>query len=190
MSKNIQISLHTPCHEDWSNMKTVAAGKHCNSCRKTVIDFTGYTDAQLHAFFSSPKCSNVCGRFYDDQLSRDITPLPKGNKMYQWLMQLSALFLLFESQQVSAKTSSTSTYTVSDTAKQNNKAAIEKEIAAVEAERSAIIDLKVERTMSLGGATSEGTAYIIDGFAYDKDGNKVKLHRKSLPRRILDWLIR
>ncbi|MBS1781275.1 MAG: hypothetical protein JST70_18255 [Bacteroidetes bacterium] len=171
-------------------MTSTERGRFCNSCQKTVIDFTGFTDAQLHAFFSSSKCSNVCGRFYDDQLSRGIAaPAKPRNRVYQWLLQLSASFLLFSSQESSAKTNPP-TYTASDTTRQNNKAAIEKEIAAVEAERREIKDIKVERTISLGGASSEGAVYIIDGFAYDKDGNKVKLHRRNLARRILDWLSR
>lgn len=190
MQKKTYISLINSCHEDWNKMTPTERGKFCNNCQKTVIDFTGYTDAQLHTFFNSSKCGNVCGRFYDDQLNRSIATPPQGNRMYQWLMRMSAVLLLSQSQQASAKAAPSPIHTTADTIKQNDKAAIEKEIAAAEAERKEIKNIKVERTISLGGASSEGTAYIINGVVYDKHGNRIKLHRRSLARRILDWLNR
>jgi hypothetical protein len=48
-----------------------AQGRFCNSCQKTVTDFTQMSDAQLIAFFKKPKQS-TCGRFTQDQLDNDI----------------------------------------------------------------------------------------------------------------------
>jgi hypothetical protein len=75
MSKYLKINIPERCNQDWNMMEQRHEGKHCNSCQKTVIDFTVMTDAQLANFFKK-NTSNVCGRFYDDQLDRQIT-IPK-----------------------------------------------------------------------------------------------------------------
>jgi hypothetical protein len=54
-------------------MTLVDKGKFCNSCNKTVVDFTGMSDAQLIAYFKKPSLGSVCGRFNKDQLYRDIS---------------------------------------------------------------------------------------------------------------------
>jgi Secretion system C-terminal sorting domain len=75
MSKYISINIPEGCSQDWNMMEQRHEGKHCNSCQKTVIDFTLMTDTQLANFFKK-NTSNVCGRFYDDQLNKQIA-LPK-----------------------------------------------------------------------------------------------------------------
>lgn len=69
--KKINLSIPTPCHESWDQMTAAAKGRFCASCQKTVIDFTNMSDRQLAAFFKKPT-TNTCGRFYNDQLNRDI----------------------------------------------------------------------------------------------------------------------
>jgi Secretion system C-terminal sorting domain len=75
MSKYISINIPEGCSQDWNMMEQRQEGKHCGSCQKTVIDFTTMTDTQLANFFKK-NTSNVCGRFYDDQLDKQI-PIPK-----------------------------------------------------------------------------------------------------------------
>lgn len=75
MSKYLRINIPEACNQDWNMMEQLHEGKHCDSCQKTVIDFTLMTDTQLANFFKK-NTSNVCGRFYDDQLNKQIT-LPK-----------------------------------------------------------------------------------------------------------------
>lgn len=70
--KKIQLSIPTPCHENWENMTLVEKGKFCNSCQKKVIDFSLMTDREIAQFFKRPSIGTVCGRFMDDQLNRDI----------------------------------------------------------------------------------------------------------------------
>lgn len=71
MPKYLHLEIPTPCHEDWNKMNLEAQGRFCNSCQKTVTDFTTMSDAQLIAFFKKPKPS-LCGRFNQQQLERDI----------------------------------------------------------------------------------------------------------------------
>ena len=62
-------------------MTPVEKGKYCALCEKTVIDFSGMSDAQLVAFFRS-HTGNMCGRFAKDQLDRSIE-IPR--KRIPWL---------------------------------------------------------------------------------------------------------
>lgn len=69
--KKIQLSIPTPCHENWQGMTPNEQGRFCSSCQKTVVDFTNMTDSQIITFFKEPKAS-VCGRLHPDQMDRDI----------------------------------------------------------------------------------------------------------------------
>jgi hypothetical protein len=79
----IQLSIPTPCHENWDNMSSEEKGKFCGACQKTVMDFTRMSDRQLAEFFKKP-AGNVCGRFYDDQLNREID-LSVPRKRIPWI---------------------------------------------------------------------------------------------------------
>ena len=82
MSKKIQLSIPTPCHEDWDNMTPVARGKFCGSCQKQVVDFSNMSDREIAQFFKNPSIGSVCGRFMQDQLERNIE-IPK--KRIPWV---------------------------------------------------------------------------------------------------------
>ncbi len=75
MSKTLQLSIPEPCHEDWNQMTPTDKGRFCASCQKDVVDFTNMNNAQLIKFFRKKASSNVCGRFYNDQLNTEI-PIP------------------------------------------------------------------------------------------------------------------
>ncbi len=75
MGKYISINIPQGCKQDWDMMEQRPEGKHCGSCKKTVIDFTLMTDVQLANFLKN-NTANVCGRFYNDQLDKQIA-LPK-----------------------------------------------------------------------------------------------------------------
>ncbi|MEM9929115.1 MAG: T9SS type A sorting domain-containing protein [Bacteroidota bacterium] len=69
----LKIAIPDPCQEDWQNMQPVSGttARHCASCTKNVVDFTGFTDAQLHAYVRENK-GKLCGRFRPDQLERPL----------------------------------------------------------------------------------------------------------------------
>src|SRR5258705_969459 len=95
MSKQLQLSIPTPCHENWDNMTPSEKGKFCDSCQKQVVDFSKMSDRQVAEFFKKPSTGSVCGRFMSDQLDRTYE-IPK--KRIPWLryffsMALPALFL-------------------------------------------------------------------------------------------------
>jgi CarboxypepD_reg-like domain len=82
MSKQLQLTIPKPCHENWDAMTDVQKGKFCGSCQKQVVDFTNMSDRQLAQFFKKPSTGSVCGRFMNDQLEREIE-IPK--KRIPWL---------------------------------------------------------------------------------------------------------
>ena len=93
MSKtHLNLSIPTPCHENWDTMLPNEKGKHCLSCQKTVVDFTKMTDTQIIRYFQDYK-NSTCGRFLDTQLNRPILqPVTmKPQSRFAWL--LSALLL-------------------------------------------------------------------------------------------------
>jgi len=93
-SKAIQISIPSPCHEDWNNMTPAEQGRFCSRCQKVVTDFTNYTDAQLYQFLRNHN-KQVCGRFYNRQLNTSISVPPQPHsRLYRYFIGLG-LSLLF-----------------------------------------------------------------------------------------------
>ena len=70
--QNYIISIPEPCHEDWNSMTPDANGKFCNSCSKSVVDFTNKTDAEIHAIMMERKDQRVCGHFKTTQVNRHL----------------------------------------------------------------------------------------------------------------------
>lgn len=66
----MKITIPKPCHENWSDMTPEEKGKFCAVCSKTVHDFTGFSDEELVACFNSEE--NICGRFREDQLGKNL----------------------------------------------------------------------------------------------------------------------
>jgi hypothetical protein len=95
------ISIPEPCHENWQAMTVVNKEKFCNACQKNVHDFTKASDKQIIDAFKIDK--NLCGRFLDSQLERDI--FENKEKSNFWLATISTIlsFLALGSSQVSAQ---------------------------------------------------------------------------------------
>ncbi|NLR65332.1 hypothetical protein HGH92_13520 [Chitinophaga varians] len=70
-------------------MTNTAAGKHCDSCAKTVIDFSFMTDAEIFAVINNSR-GKVCGRFQDNQLNRLINPPASPRKNFLPALVLTA----------------------------------------------------------------------------------------------------
>ncbi|NII81775.1 MULTISPECIES: carboxypeptidase-like regulatory domain-containing protein [unclassified Pedobacter] len=72
MPSKFKIQISNPCHEEWAGMQADPNGKFCSSCRKSVIDFTSFTDTELKRWFNQNQGAS-CGRFKPDQLDRLIS---------------------------------------------------------------------------------------------------------------------
>jgi hypothetical protein len=102
--KPIQITIPQPCSEDWNKMTPQEQGRFCDSCRKCVVDFTGFTDEQLYKFFREHKGEKVCGRFQNWQLKRQVALPPEPiNRFYKWFISLGFVIFLTELLSTEAK---------------------------------------------------------------------------------------
>lgn len=78
-----QIDIPQPCTQSWDDMTPDGSGRHCDSCMKTVIDFTTWSDAELFNYFT-PNRGTVCGRFLNTQLRRPIQiPYQPHSRLYR-----------------------------------------------------------------------------------------------------------
>ncbi len=69
--KNKFLRLDKPCSENWENMTPNEKGRFCDSCSKSVIDFTKMTTEEITQALRESKGS-ICGRTNQRQLN---TPL-------------------------------------------------------------------------------------------------------------------
>ncbi len=97
----INISIPQPCHENWGTMTPEGKGRFCASCQKNVIDFTNASDREILTAFQ--KNENLCGRFLESQLNRDLIKPERKNPL--WLATTSAMisFIGFGTQEAIAQ---------------------------------------------------------------------------------------
>jgi len=76
--KKVNYKIEEPCHEDWDQMKPEAKGRFCDSCSKTVVDFSSMSDFSIVNYLENNKNQSVCGRFEEKQLDRTYL-LPKSH---------------------------------------------------------------------------------------------------------------
>ncbi|MBC6109886.1 carboxypeptidase-like regulatory domain-containing protein [Pedobacter fastidiosus] len=69
MATPFKISINNPCNQQWDNMQKNQDGRFCNSCQKSVIDFTEFSDEDLRNWFTKAN-ENVCGKLNANQLDR------------------------------------------------------------------------------------------------------------------------
>jgi len=104
----LKISIPTPCHEDWDKMTPDETGRHCSSCAKSVVDFTGMSDHEVQNYFLYKKEEEkVCGRFKQTQLHRIVIELPQrifSIQMPLWKKFLAACLIAFSSTLFSCET--------------------------------------------------------------------------------------
>jgi hypothetical protein len=73
-------------------------GRFCNSCAKTVTDFTLMNDEEIQHFLFNHKYQTICGHFKRTQVHRIVIDLPENIftiKMPAWMKFLVACLLIF-----------------------------------------------------------------------------------------------
>jgi hypothetical protein len=94
MKKFYSISIPEPCHENWNTMIPEEKGRFCNSCSKTVIDFTTMDTLEVQDFINHNKQNNICGHFKQTQLNNINLYIPSHvliqkqgfNRMFLWTL--------------------------------------------------------------------------------------------------------
>ena len=107
MKKNdLQISIPTPCHENWDTMTPTEIGKFCSSCQKEVIDFSRMSDQEIRRILNSSK-ETPCGRFNTNQLERPLVAEVPVNRSLTWIKYAASLFLAFQGTNAISQTTNT-----------------------------------------------------------------------------------
>ena len=73
MKTAFNLSIAKPCSANWQEFIPDGNGRVCESCNKTVVDFTRMTDDEIIYFFKN-KSSSTCGRFHSGQLKLYTAP--------------------------------------------------------------------------------------------------------------------
>lgn len=187
--KSIQISLTQPCHEDWEKMTPREQGRFCDSCQKCVVDFTGFSDEELYRYIATHKGRNLCGRFNNTQLGRQVFKPQTRRKYFQWVMSLGFVVFLTNLFGIDAKAQETVNkewQQKPDKKNDNKKDSVgtqqtltKEEIEAIPTRSTVnVVSTNVggfsvhdEEAVEISGARREGTIYIIDGVqVYINDG--------------------
>ena len=92
MKTNFSISIPKPCHEDWSKMSPNEKGRFCQSCSKSVIDFTEMPQQSIEEYLNNNGDKRICGRFKVSQLDQIRIEIPQH--IFQKRMSFHKFFLL------------------------------------------------------------------------------------------------
>lgn len=92
METNYKISIPKPCHENWDQMTPDETGRFCNSCAKSVVDFTNMKAREIQDYFIQNQGQKVCGRFKNEQLDTIIIEIPQNVLFSQ--AQFHKMFML------------------------------------------------------------------------------------------------
>jgi hypothetical protein len=79
-----QISIPSPCGEDWTGMEVTESGRFCNKCEKSVIDFTHFTDQQLQEYLELNRNTPLCGRIPISKLNKPMDVSPVKHRYKGW----------------------------------------------------------------------------------------------------------
>ncbi|MDN3676018.1 hypothetical protein QWY90_15130 [Flavobacterium paronense] len=92
METNYKITVPKPCHEDWDKMTPDQTGRFCNSCVKSVVDFSDMKATEIQEYFIRNQGQKICGRFKTEQLDSVIIQIPRDVLFSQ--VQFHKIFML------------------------------------------------------------------------------------------------
>tara|TARA_R110002072_G_scaffold117320_1_gene248335 strand:+ start:6782 stop:7735 length:954 start_codon:yes stop_codon:yes gene_type:complete len=95
MNSKSKITIPKPCHENWNAMTPKDKGKFCNSCSKTVVDFTKKSPSEIKEYLIEHKSERVCGHFYKEQLDSIVIEIPQITFHQQLSFQKIFVLALF-----------------------------------------------------------------------------------------------
>ncbi|MFN0201626.1 MAG: hypothetical protein ACKVTZ_08905 [Bacteroidia bacterium] len=73
MKYHYQLHIASPCHEEWDNMQPNEMGRYCDSCQKTVIDFSKMTEIEIGTFLHLRQGQDFCGNMELSQGQKNYT---------------------------------------------------------------------------------------------------------------------
>lgn len=92
MKPYFSLSIPEPCHEDWSKMTPNDRGRYCQSCSKTVIDFTTMNVEEIQDYIHNHRNQRICGHIKQSQLDSINLKIPET--IFNQELSFNRLFLL------------------------------------------------------------------------------------------------
>lgn len=86
-----EVTIAEPCLQNWDEMDKGEGFNFCKACSKNVIDFSGYTNAQIIGVLANASGS-ICGRLSQTQLNQlnyHLSIVPTSNR--NWMKYLGVL---------------------------------------------------------------------------------------------------
>jgi len=86
-----EVTIAEPCLQNWDKMDKGEGFNFCKACSKNVIDFSGYTNAEIISALAGAS-SSVCGRLSQTQLNQlnyHLSIVPTTNR--NWMKYLGVL---------------------------------------------------------------------------------------------------
>jgi DNA primase catalytic subunit len=87
------LNIPQPCAQDWNHMTATESGRHCQSCSKTVVDFTRMSNDEIINYLA--RNSKTCGRFHEAQLqgiNNQLSYNSKPDTRWRKLLMTAILF--------------------------------------------------------------------------------------------------
>lgn len=134
------LSIPKPCEQAWDDMTTEETGRLCNSCNKTVIDFTNLSDEEVLATIRK-STTKICGRFHASQLDRLLYPQKRHQNMLLPMVMISSALVAGVSPMATAQPEKTFTPPVPVTEMAN--AALIPQPAGIRADTLLVVSGKV-----------------------------------------------
>jgi CarboxypepD_reg-like domain len=99
----MKVSIEKPCSESWEQMDDLGQSRFCANCQKCVTDFTQMSDRAIVQFLQN-QSGEVCGRFNESQLERDLFAVElKQNKYLNAFFSMTLASALGFSQEAKAR---------------------------------------------------------------------------------------
>jgi CarboxypepD_reg-like domain len=99
----MKVTIEKPCSESWEQMDDLGQSRFCANCQKCVTDFTQMSDRAIVQFLQN-QSGEVCGRFTESQLERDLVAVEfKQNKYLKALFSMTLASTIGFSQEAQAR---------------------------------------------------------------------------------------
>jgi hypothetical protein len=80
--EKIILQVKESCSADWDKMTPQEQGRFCGQCEKMVVDFSAKDDQEIVDQIKKAS-TGLCGRFYEDQLMRELEVPFSKNPIWQ-----------------------------------------------------------------------------------------------------------
>ncbi|MFA1771050.1 carboxypeptidase-like regulatory domain-containing protein [Rufibacter glacialis] len=139
-------------------------GRFCQSCQKTVVDFTAMPDAEVVEWLAKNK-NTKCGRFRKDQIGKELTAPIYSPKRWNWPAAVLGLTAWLSTTSVVAKQVSSPVYSTNQRPASENRGKSMKELSEISVSllvlKGTVIDAQSKEAMPGTTILLKGTSIAV-----------------------------